>query len=90
MEHRHEIISPPVVVEVLDQKGNRVTDREFTIRLDLIDVNTGRSMGNEQARTQSGVATYPDLRINVVGEFLLRATTPGLPTVDSEHFVTRE
>lgn len=90
VEHKHGIISPPVVVEVLDQNGNRVTDREFTIRLDLIKVNTGRSMGHEQAETRSGVATYPDLHINVVGEFLLRATAPGLPTVDSDHFVTHE
>jgi hypothetical protein len=88
--HKHGIISPPVVVEILDQSGNRVTDREVTIRLDLIAIRTGRSMGHEQARTVDGVATYPDLHINVVGEFLLRATAPGLPPVDSEHFVTHE
>ena len=86
--HKHGIISPPVVVEILDQSGNRVTDHEVTIRLDLIAIRDGRSMGHEQARTQDGVATYPDLHINVVGEFLLRATSPGLPPVDSEHFVT--
>ena len=88
--HKHGIISPPVVVEILDQSGNRVTDREVTIRLDLIAIRDGRSMGHEQARTVAGVATYPDLHINVVGEFLLRATAPGLPPVDSRHFVTHE
>lgn len=88
--HKHGIISPPVVVEVLDASGNRVTDREITIRLDLIEIRTGRSKGHETAPTRSGVATYPDLRINVVGEFLLRATAPGLPAVDSERFVTHE
>jgi adhesin/invasin len=88
--HKHGIISPPVVVEVLDASGNRVTDREIKIRLDLIEIRTGRSKGHETAETQSGVATYPDLHINVVGEFLLRATAPGLPAVDSEHFVTHE
>ncbi|HEX7336239.1 MAG TPA: Ig-like domain-containing protein [Gemmatimonadales bacterium] len=88
--HKHGIISPPVVVEVLDASGNRVIDREITIRLDLIEIRTGRSKGHETAETQSGVATYPDLQINVVGEFLLRATAPGLPAVDSEPFVTHE
>ena len=88
--HKHGIISPPVVVEVLDEDGDRVTDQEITIRLDLIEIRTGRSKGHETAPTISGVATYPDLHINVVGEFLLRATAPGLPAVDSEHFVTYE
>ena len=88
--HKSEIISPPVVVELLDDSGNRVTDREITIRLDLIEIRTGKSKGHETATTISGVATYPDLRINVVGTFLLRATAPGLPAVDSNRFVTRE
>lgn len=88
--HKHGIISPPVVVELLDESGDRVTDRQITVRLDLIEIRTGRSKGHETAPTISGLATYPDLRINVVGEFLLRATAPGLPAEDSDHFVTRE
>jgi len=85
---KHGIISPPVVVEILDQFGSRVTDHKVKIRLDLIEIRTGRSLGHEQANTEAGVATYPDLHINAVGEFLLRATAPGLAPVDSEHFVT--
>lgn len=86
LEHRHQIISPPVVVVVLDQFGNLVTDREFTIRLDLIDVRSGRSMGHDERRIRSGVATFADLRINPAGEFRLRASTAGLPSVDSNRF----
>jgi hypothetical protein len=87
---RHQIISPPVEVEVLDQFGNRVTDQEFTITLDLIEVGTGRNPGHDSRRTRSGLAVYPDLRINGAGVWFLRATARGLPSVDSEPFVVHE
>jgi hypothetical protein len=90
VEHRHDIIRPPVEVEVLDQFGNRVTDREFTIRLDLIEISSGKSKGFDERRTEGGVAIYPDLHMNVAGEFRLLATTDGLPSVASDSFVVHE
>ena len=83
---RHDIISPPVEVEVLDQAGNRYTGRRMNIRLDLIEIETGRSRGFDVQRTKSGVAVYPELHMNLQGEFFLRASADGLPTVDSDRF----
>jgi hypothetical protein len=90
LAHRHQIISPPVEVEILDQFGSRITDREFTIRLDLIEIQTGRSKGFDERRTRSGVAVFDELQINGAGEFRLVATTDGVPSVNSEPFVVNE
>lgn len=79
-------ISPPVEVVVLDQAGNRVTGGEFRIKLDLIGNRRGDLEGDSEESTVSGVATFNDLRVDREGNYRLRASTDGLPSVESDHF----
>jgi hypothetical protein len=81
---------PPVLIEVLDQNGSRVTDKEIEIKLDLIGDDDGRLRGHERERTRSGVATFDDLEVDKEGEYRLRATADGLPAVESNGFEIRE
>jgi hypothetical protein len=83
-------ISPPVVVEVLDQSGARVTDQEIEIKLELIGDDDGRLKGDERERTRSGVATFDDVEVDEEGDYRLRATAKGLPAVESNEFEIRE
>jgi Big-like domain-containing protein len=79
-------IEPPVEVVVLDGNGNRVTSREIEVKLDLIGERDGRLRGDSSRRTESGVATFSGLRVEREGEYRLRASADGLPSVDSERF----
>jgi hypothetical protein len=79
-----ETMSPSVQVAVLDQNGNLVTDREFPIKLELID-DRGRVRADGTVNTRSGVATFT-IRISRDGEYRLRASTDGLPSVESDRF----
>jgi hypothetical protein len=77
-------MSPSVEVAVLDQSGNLVTDREFPITLELLD-DRGSVRADGTATTRSGVATFT-IRVNKDGEYRLRASTDGLPSVESDRF----
>ena len=80
-------ISPAVEVAVLDQSGNRVTDREFEVKLELIrSGRRGSLKGDRNERTQDGVARFSDLEVDRDGEYRLRASADGLPSVDSDRF----
>ena len=80
-------ISPAVEVAVLDQSGNRVTDRDFEVKLELIrDGRGGKLKGDRDQRTQAGVARFSDLEVDREGEYRLRASADGLPSVDSDRF----
>ena len=80
-------ISPPVEVVVLDQSGNRVTDRDFEVKLELVRTGRrGRLNGDSDRRTQAGVARFSDLEVDREGEYRLRASADGLPSVDSNRF----
>jgi hypothetical protein len=84
-----ERIRPPVRVAVLDQAGNLVTDGEFEVTLELVgDGQQGRGHldGPRRQRTQSGVATFDELRVKRSGDFRLRALSDGLPSVESNEF----
>jgi hypothetical protein len=84
-----ERISPAVEVVVLDQAGNPVTQGEFEVTLELRG-SRGRDRGDLEGdrtqRTESGVATFDDLRVDREGDYRLRASTDGLPSVDSDEF----
>jgi hypothetical protein len=82
-------ISPPVQVEVLDQAGSRVTRGEFEIKLDLSG-RRGRLRGDRTESTVSGVATFHDLTIERDGQYRLRASADGLPSVESVEFEVEE
>ena len=79
-------ISPPVEVVVLDASGDRFTDQVIEIKLELSGDNNGKLQGDPTKRTQSGVATFSDLRVTRSGDYELRASAPGLPTVTSKSF----
>lgn len=83
-------ISPPVEVVVLDQNGDRVTDEEFRINLELLGDDDARLKGDRSRVTQNGVATFDDLRVDRDGNYRIRASTDGLPPVDSDQFNIRE
>jgi hypothetical protein len=84
-----ERISPPVQVEVLDQAGNLVTQGQFEITVELIGdgrQGRGRLDGDRRKLTQGGVATFDDLSVERDGDYRLRASADGLPSVDSDQF----
>lgn len=82
-------MSPSVQVQVLDQFDNLVTDEDFPITLELLDKeNEVRADGT--VMTRSGVATFT-IRIDRRGDYRLRASTDGLPSVESDRFkVTKD
>jgi hypothetical protein len=71
-------------VAVLDQNGNLVTDREFPIKLELID-DREKVRADGTVKTRSGIATFT-IEINRDGDYRLRASTDGLPSVISDRF----
>jgi hypothetical protein len=79
-------ITPPVEVAVLDQNGDPVTSQQIEVKLDLTGDKGGRLKGHMQVRTQSGVAKFSDLSIDKEGDYRLRASADGLPSVDSDGF----
>lgn len=81
-------MSPPVEVAVLDQSGDVVTDRDFEINLELLD-RRGKVRADGTVTTRSGVATFT-ISIDRRGEYRLRATTDGLPSVESDRFEVDE
>jgi hypothetical protein len=82
---RDKKISPPVQVEVLDRDGNRVTDETLEIKLELLG-DRGELKGDDDHHTQSGVATFGDLKVDEEGTYRLRASADGLPSVTSDQF----
>jgi Bacterial Ig-like domain (group 1) len=80
----HETMSPSVQVAVLDQNGNLVTDRDFAIKLELLD-DEDKPRAEGTSNTRSGVATFT-IRVNKEGEYRLRASTNGLPSIFSTDF----
>lgn len=79
-------ISPPVEVVVLDEDGDRVTDKDIEIKLELIGDRDGKLQGDPSRRSDSGEATFSDLKVEREGEYRLRASADGLPPVDSDRF----
>ena len=79
-------ITPPVEVVVLDQDGNPVTSQQIEVKLDLIGERDGGLKGHTRKGTESGVATFSDLKVEREGNYRLRASADGLPSVDSDGF----
>ena len=82
---RDKNISPPVEVIVLDQDGERVTEGEFEIMLELTG-DDGELKGKRRERTRFGLAIFNDLKVDEEGDYRLRASTNGLPPVESTEF----
>jgi len=87
---RDKKIEPSVQLAVLDQNGALVTQGDFEIMLELLGDNDGKLKGHEHEKTRSGVATFDGLNIDREGEYRLRATAAGLPSVESNAFQIHE
>ena len=87
---RDKKISPPVEVVVLDQDGERVTEGEFEIMLELTGDDDGELKGKRTERTRFGLAIFDDIKVDEEGVYRLRASTNGLPSVESDRFEVRE
>jgi len=83
---RDKNIIPPVEIVVLDQDGERVTEGQFEIMLELTGDGDGQLKGDRSERTRFGVAVFNDLKVDEVGDYRLHASTDGLPSVDSDQF----
>jgi hypothetical protein len=81
-----ERINPPVQVAVLDEHGERVTQGRFKVKLELIGSDRGKLKGRRDEDTRDGVAIFDDLKVDREGEYRLRASVDGLPSVDSDEF----
>jgi Bacterial Ig-like domain (group 1) len=79
-------INPPVQVVVLDEDGERVTQGGFKVKLELIGSDHGNLKGHRDENTRDGVATFEDLKVDREGDYRLRASVDGLPSVDSDQF----
>lgn len=83
---KDESIDPPVEVVVLDEDGERVTQGKFKVKLELTGSDNGNLKGHRDEDTRDGVATFDDLKVDREGEYRLRASVDGLPSVDSDAF----
>jgi hypothetical protein len=83
-------ITPPVEVVVLDEDGDRVTEGEFEIMLELTGDDDGELKGKRSERTRFGVAIFNDLKVDEQGEYRLRASADGLPSVESDRFEVQD
>jgi hypothetical protein len=82
---KDETIAPAVTVTILDQAGNPVTTGDHAVKLEL-QGDHAKLKGHNTQRTQSGVARFDDLKVDEEGEYRLRASTDGLPAIESESF----
>ncbi len=87
---RDKRITPPVEVVVLDADGQRVTEGEFEIILELTGDEDGELKGDRSERTRFGVAIFDDLKVDKEGNYILRASTDGLPSVESDPFEVQD
>ena len=83
-------IEPAVQVAVLDRNGQVVTQGEFEIKLELSGDKGGKLHGHERKKTRSGIATFDDLNVDKEGQYRLRASSDGLPSIDSNVFEIHE
>jgi hypothetical protein len=73
-------------VVIRDAQGNRFTEREIEVKLELTGDHDGRLGGDKTERTRSGVATFSDLSVGRRGTYRLHATAEGLQAADSGRF----
>lgn len=79
-------IAPAVQVRVLDESGN-VFAGSITVTLSLLHLNDAPLLGASSVATESGVATFRDLRIEkAAAGYVLRATAPGVSGATSKSF----
>jgi hypothetical protein len=82
---------PPVSVEVVDGAGNRLGSATPTISLDLASEDgLGTLLGEKSLTAAAGVAAFGDLSVDAPGDYVLRASAPGLEPAISALFTIQE
>jgi uncharacterized repeat protein (TIGR03803 family) len=79
------IVMSPVIVDVEDQYGNRVTSDSSTITLSLAS-GPGQLSGTLMVADVDGVASFNNLSLNEVGTYKLQATDGSLTPAISNAF----
>ena len=78
-------MTPPVVVDIEDQYGNRVTSDNSTVTLTLAS-GPGQLTGTLTQTAQSGAASFNNLSLSEVGTYKLQATDSSFPVITSNSF----
>ena len=89
VQHGAHSISPSVVVYVVDYLGNLCTSDSATSVTLTLGSTLGASgvlSGTIPATASSGIATFADLQISLVGNYFLTATATGLNSAISNTF----
>src|SRR3954471_11572541 len=83
-------ISPTVQVEIQNADGTRATNASSSVAIALSSaVPTATLLGTRTVKAVAGVATFPDLAVDVRGSgFTLVATAAGLQQATSDPFST--
>ena len=80
-------IRPAVQVTIVDKDGARVRSAEPTVRMDVQRKPGGGVLqGTTSVKAKEGIAVFTDLRVNLEGEYTLRATSEGLTAAESRRF----
>ncbi|QOJ15705.1 MAG: hypothetical protein HRU75_14100 [Planctomycetia bacterium] len=81
-------LAPAVVVEIVDEFGNRIPSPEFSITVQLADNPSGAVLGGTLTRTSAaGLATFGDLTLDRLGSgYTLLAANGGLLPATSAPF----
>jgi hypothetical protein len=82
------ILTPPMIVDVLDAGDNLVTVFDGTVTLELENnPGDGNLLGTTQKRAVDGRATFDDVSIRKTGSgYTIRADVPEVGSIESEPF----
>jgi hypothetical protein len=71
---RDAVISPAVVVQLRDSKGNQATEGNYAVTLSLFNNPGGATLSGNEATSSNGGASFPNLRLSATGTgYTLRA-----------------
>src|SRR5262249_36903146 len=74
----------PIVVDVVDQYGNTVTDENSTVVTASLASGLGTLAGTTTATAVDGVASFDDLEDDTAGSLTLRFAAPDLTSITSD------
>ncbi len=80
------LIAPPVTVGLRDAYGNELSTTGTSVSVALTS-GTGTLSGTLTRKTESGIATFSNLSINLIGPKVLRATSGIMTAAVSDTFV---
>ena len=81
-----QTVTPAVIVEIRDSKGNLVTAASDEVTVALTTPGDATLSGTLSVNAEAGVATFADLSVDMVGSYSLTALADGLDPDDSGSF----